>query len=356
MWKNILPMLVLCFVAANTQAADVMTGDQLQQVIATALVLDQDADRTRLGAKTIGQLYVDRTELMDCVAEMLHRSIGLPQRGESIDVMAVYAAVLGESKNPRYRSVLLSARRAKNEGKVNREIDAALALVGKVSADQYQPGSIDVVAKVAETRAVFENNRKPTRDGLTKTVVGASLQEVLTALGAPDDVSAITQVGSIGRRAMIVAHYYGLGLIAFRLERDESTQWSVYEIANEKTSVANYRGTQKWFAQAIASMRGIQYRNLIRFYGQQIQSDPEIMAVLTQRLIVMDNLDDYEVDATRYLPEVLRRTAGANEIPMWEQVELKARTRVVRKVAADRIAQLRKLRARGNAQLPVTTS
>lgn len=332
----------------NPSSVDSLTGEQLQQFIAAGLLLDQDADRTRLGAKTIGQLYADRMELMDYVAEMLNRSTALPQSGKSVDVVAVYAAVLGMSKSPRYRNVLLRARQNKNEEKVNREIDAALELIGKSPADQYSPGSIDVDAKATEIGKTLADNRKSNRDQLMKTAVGSDMSRVLDVLGAPDEVSAITQVGSVGRRAMIVAHYHGQGLVAFRLERDADTQWTVFEVANEKVPVSNYRGNQQWFAQAIASMRGIQYRNLIRFYSQQIQNDAEIIPVLTQRLIVMDDLDDYEQDATKYIPEVLKRTSFPNEASLWEEVKTKAKTKLVRKVAAVRIAQLRKKNGRNN--------
>jgi len=282
---------VATLLAAPLCAAQSAAGSALQRAFFTRLLLDDDLEKSRLAARSIARVPPgpDTEALSDLVAEhllyLVHSNPG--DDPVLIDSIAWHVVVLTGTSTGRYREILDKVRQRYTQKKVSERIDLALGAANASTGSLYAGQGLNIAALRAGADAALAASRTRDRSQFVKLHPGTSLAEVLQSVGTPDDVTTTTvRVARYGRSQMLTMHYAGSGLVFFRRGKREEDQWVASEFVDEFFDVTTvYKGTQFGAAQALASLRGLPFREYFRYERKRIQNDPDMMDVFEKRAL-----------------------------------------------------------------------
>lgn len=305
--KSVAAVWLLSFLVLLAPAAmcsETADSASLQRALFIRLILDDDPNKSQIGVRHVEhQLYGREKEaLSDIVAEHL---LYLANLGPNLDTallnsIAWHVKCLADTNIGRYRNVLFASRQRFSHPKLLERIDTALSAADPSPAESYAAGSLDINSLRAEADSVLATGRKESRAQFTKLQPGIGLETVLDQLGVPDDTTTTTvRVARYGRSQVLSIHYAGSGFIYLKLKNDGANgmQWTATEFIDELFEVKSvYKGKNFGAAQTLASLRGLPFREYLRFERKRITSDPDMLTVLEKRLFVVTRAaDKYEL-------------------------------------------------------------
>lgn len=322
-------------VVPRDSIAQQANGAELHRLLITRLLLDENIEHARLGARSIAMLPDDAAKqpLADLAAEQLTKLAETdPTLATGIaDLVGWDVNVLGTNVG-RYRDVLNEVRSRFSHPKLLKRIDLALASPDAATVEKYTIRRVDFAAVKAEADRQWAENRRRDRSLFTRMQPGADLDVVLARLGAPDAVSATDmRIAKRGRTRMLTLHYAQSGFILFKINGvgTEPRKWQAFEFVDELFDLnAIYLGKDFGMAQAIAGLRGTRFRDFMMYNARVFGGKPELIPVFEQRLLTVTvPADDFELDAMRLClrhiyqyqnsesMESLRRLAAAETEP-----------------------------------------
>jgi hypothetical protein len=263
--------------------AESSPGIDIERSIILSLLLSQDAEVSRLGAKMIGHRYPFDDAMCDYVAERLLKGTESADSVE-VDAIAWYANTLRYTCSERYQNALTLSRQRYTNEKIVTHIDAALATHVAVELEQYAEDGIDLLASEAEFQRQLKTFAPPVRGSFRSFPQGTTFGTVVRSVGAPVSLHEQTlHVGDWTHLAVLVAHYRGTGMLLFRTRPDN--QWVLVATLRELVYVDETLESKKFaIAQSLTCLRGDNFRAYVKQHGREIRQDLDLLWVLTNRL------------------------------------------------------------------------
>ena len=233
--RHILLFAILVLFNTVSQAADVVGQRYIDQ-------MTQGGNHSlKQAAQSIYNTGEKSTEVLDVAAEVLIQRYSTAIKSD-LDTLAWVARAIGNSRNPRYHTILKEIVDSDAHKKIRKYAKAALKQVGDPDGNQYVKGTVDLKAMRSGKKSTSSKNTPAKKKSSAKQSLdivreGMSMAEVFDLVGQPDATTQ-HQTGkawipfNFGAKDVVrsVALYKGQGRVIFSHDGHNYSGGKVLEV------------------------------------------------------------------------------------------------------------------------------
>lgn len=264
------------------------------------MLLDEDRHVVKAGARVVYHGYANDELATDIIAARLYQDIVPDPKSEASDQLSWYAKALGMSGNGKYRPLLQRVREIAPRSKVRTYAGEALEQLPEFSGEPFAPAALDFDALRAQYPVTFGEFREYDKAPFRSLTPMMPVDAMFAHLGTPWKLGLMsTRYNRYAVVDEVGFHYPGAGVVFLKLIKTPTPHYALIAWYEEPFPIKEfYQGEDYDLAQLLATVRGQNFRHLIKTNSELIAGDEGLLRVLGERMstYLPTPVDKYEAD------------------------------------------------------------
>lgn len=277
------------------------------------MLLDEDRHVVKAGARVVYHSYASDELATDIVAARLYQDIVPDPKSEASDQLSWYAKALGMSGNGKYRALLQRVREIAPRSKVRTYAGEALEQLPEFSGEPFSPASLDFDALRAQYPLTFSEFREYDKMPFRSLTPMMPVDAMFTHLGTPWKLGLMsTRYNRYAVVDEVGFHYPGAGVVFLKLIKTPTPHYALIAWYEEPFPIKEfYQGEDYDLAQLLATVRGQNFRHLIKTNSDVIAGDEGLLRILGERMstYLPTPVDKYEADGMAIAVKLIARSS-----------------------------------------------